>query len=86
MIAELDQLLDRNLAGRRILLRQCVENARLQKHILVLENESAIWPHVLERIDKMALPDHCQMNPQTRAARRADMTYYMLRQRILLET
>lgn len=79
---ELDQLLDRNLAGRRILLRQSTPNGRLH----YLENASAMWPHVLERIHKVTLPDHRQQNPQRTAARRADMTYYMLRQRILLET
>ncbi|CAJ1959133.1 unnamed protein product [Cylindrotheca closterium] len=78
--AEMDQLLDRNLAGRRILLSD-----GMCKTSPTLQNPSAVWSHVLERVNKVALPDGCKRNPPSKAARRADMTYYMLRQRIMLE-
>ncbi|KAL3942737.1 MAG: hypothetical protein SGBAC_003112 [Bacillariaceae sp.] len=86
---ELDQLLDRNLAGRRMLFRTRRQDddkmAAAQMHTEVLSNPSAVWPYVLERVNKVTLPNGSQMNPQSTESRRADMIYYMLQQRILLE-
>jgi hypothetical protein len=74
---KLNNLLDLNLGGRRL----------LHQHDDVSEQirTPALWPIVLHRINTVHLPGSSRQSHRQRAMRRANMMYFMLRQRLLLE-
>jgi Ran GTPase-activating protein (RanGAP) involved in mRNA processing and transport len=76
---KLNNLLDLNLGGRRL----------LHQHDDVRELEQirtpALWPIVLYRINTVHLPGSSRQSHRQQAMRRANMMYFMLRQRLLLE-